>query len=389
MKRVLVDGTYLALQMKGVGRYTLNTLRQLSLIPASALDTDLHYQVLVRDGAPLPALPHSDSFTYHPIRVLDHYQHGFFTLPQYTIQLDADIVWVPYETSLGSFQVPYTVVCHDIPQLISTSQRAGGERPSPLRAIVQRTDQSFINRSLKRAATVFANSHFVENWLRTDLHIAPDTIRFAPCAPGADFSFLSQLANVQEVRDEINSPDGYILVLCTGDRRENLNAVLSVFDALTAVTNLNLVIAGTRDKERQEIQKQLQPFAWRERVHILPFYGENETQALANVYTAASVYLDLSLHEGFGMQVIEAMACGTPVVCSNRGALPEVAGNAASLVNPENTSEIVSAVQILLDDSALRHRRIESGYAQAAFYNWADTARTIAETFVRETREPY
>lgn len=381
MKRILVDGTYLALQMKGVGRYTLNTLRQQSLVNSGNT-----FQILVRQNEPLPPLPQTDSFRYYPIRVLDHYQHGFFTLPEHAVKLDADVVWVPYETSLGTFPCPYTVVCHDVPQMISQSQRAGGERPSPLRALVQRTDQYFINRSLKRADTVFANSQFVENWLQTSLGIPPERTRLAPCAPGADFSFLSQMVDGDEVRAELSSPDGYILAFATGDRRENLDAVLAAFDALAPASNLNLVIAGTRGNEAQAIQKRIQPFPWKARVRILPFFGENETQALTNVYTTASVYLDLSLHEGFGMQVIEALACGTPVVCSNRGALPEVAGNAASLVNPENTAEIAAAVQTLVNDPALRVRRIESGRAQAAHYSWADTARTIAETLSRGTR---
>ena len=150
------------------------------------------------------------------------------------------------------------------------------------------------------------------------------------------------------------SPNGYILVFVTGDRRENFDAVLQVFDMLVARgLREHLVLAGTRGDQAQALQAQADAFPWGKRVRILPFFGEAQALELARIYAGASVYLDLSLHEGFGMQVIEAMACGTPVVCSNRGALPEVAGAAALLVDPEDITQIADAVcRVLTEDSS-------------------------------------
>ena len=98
---------------------------------------------------------------------------------------------------------------------------------------------------------------------------------------------------------------------------------------------------------------------------------------MAEIYTAASVYLDPSLHEGFGMQVIEAMACQIPVVCSNRGALPEVAGDGALLVNPQNINEMAEAVIRVLSWDSVRDQLIRQGYENSRAYSWPATARII------------
>jgi glycosyltransferase involved in cell wall biosynthesis len=121
----------------------------------------------------------------------------------------------------------------------------------------------------------------------------------------------------------------------------------------------------------------LSSFHWRDRVRIIPFLESGREKELVEVYTAASIYLDPSLQEGFGMQVIEAMACGAPVVCSNRGALPEVAGNAALLVDPEDPAETASAVKKVLTDEVLQMKLRAYGYERAASFSWEHTAKII------------
>lgn len=370
-----MDGTYLGREMKGVGHYLANTLREMGMTA-----TPNEYKILVRANTELPPLPHDERFQYIPIQLHDHYRHGFWTLPHYARQLNANLVWIPYETTLGNFACPYCVICHDVPQLITASQKQGGDVQSVTRRWLAQTDARLIQRSLRGAARVFANSHFVENWLRDDLHIPQERIAYAPCAPGANFAELSRGANRAAMHAKLNSPDGYILVFVTGDRRENFETVVRVFDALvTQNTKINLIIAGVRN--RAEIDAQRKAFDWQDRVRVLPFFYQDQMAELAHVYAAASVYLDLSLHEGFGMQVIEAMACGTPVVCSNRGALTEVAGGAALLVNPEDVGAITAAVLKVLNDKACAEQLRIAGHARAELYNWQSTARTLLAAF--------
>jgi glycosyltransferase involved in cell wall biosynthesis len=96
---------------------------------------------------------------------------------------------------------------------------------------------------------------------------------------------------------------------------------------------------------------------------------------LPALYSAARLFVLPSLYEGFGLPVLEAMACGTPVVCSNASCLPEVAGDAALLVEPHDVDGLAAALERVLSDEALRRVMIERGLAQVARFSWAKAAR--------------
>ncbi len=371
-RRILIDGTSLALQMKGVGRYTANTLFELS-----TFDETNQYKILVRKNEFLPSLPQNERFEYIPISLHNHYRHNWLTLPRMAQQLRADVAWIPSETAVGKMPCPYTLVCHDVPQFITASQALGGARYSRGRNVVAQIDSFFLRGAFQRAQIIFANSYFVGAWLHQGLKLSPEKIRYAACAPGADFATLSTNTNAESVCVNLDCPNGYLLAFATGDPRENVETILAVFNGLTETTKLNLVLAGTRARQADEIRARIHHEAWHTRVRVLPFFDETEMQQLADVYASAMVYLDLSLHEGFGMQVIEAMACGTPVVCSNRAALPEVAGDAAVLIDPMDRAAAIEQVRRILDEPVLRETLIARGKRQAAQFTWHRTAQVI------------
>src|ERR1039457_528733 len=112
-----------------------------------------------------------------------------------------------------------------------------------------------------------------------------------------------------------------------------------------------------------------------EPVNSVPF------EALRIFFESAALFVFPSLYEGFGLPPLEAMATGTPVVASNVSSLPEVLGDAALLVNPENVFEIARAIQEALLDEDLRGELIAKGKAQAARYSWDRTAREVLEVY--------
>lgn len=373
--RILVDGVALGKQMKGVGKYVANSLWQLSEI-----DLVNEYWILLKDNIDPPQLPQNARFHYVSIRFRNHMVHGLGTLPWKALQLNADLVWIPYETTLGIFHCPYVVVCHDIAHKIVEAQYAAGRSFTIVRRLIFLLDGQMVNYSLHRAATVFYNSQFVENWLMHSIGIANDKLEYAPCAPGSDFAHLAEKLDRQDIRRQLQCLNGYLLAIATGDQRENLDTVLAVYDKLIGQKiGQNLVIAGVRTENETDVRCKVDQFGWRARVKILPFYRDDQVSTLAEIYAGADLYLDLSLHEGFGMQVIEAMACGTAVICSNRGALPEVVGDAALLVDPLETTGIVDAVLCLLSDTPLRLQLIDRGSARAAQFTWRRTAEAISQ----------
>ncbi|HTV54022.1 MAG TPA: glycosyltransferase family 1 protein [Terriglobia bacterium] len=105
------------------------------------------------------------------------------------------------------------------------------------------------------------------------------------------------------------------------------------------------------------------------------FLGYVPDEDMPYLYAGASGFVFPSLHEGFGFPVLEAMACGAPVACSNRSSVPEIAGDAAVYFNPESADEMAQAVERLLSDSTLRESLVEKGFARAKMFTWGACAR--------------
>jgi glycosyltransferase involved in cell wall biosynthesis len=195
-------------------------------------------------------------------------------------------------------------------------------------------------------------------------------------------------AAVEAVRGRF-AIDGPVLLSLGGiEPRKNLPALLDAFAALPEAVRPVLVIAGPVAPWNPEgwalVRPALEalPRTVRERVVVTGYVSEEEKVALLG---GAEALVYPSLYEGFGLPVIEAMACGTAVLTSNVGALPETAGDAALLVDPHDTEEIAAGIERLLTDDALRDRLREAGRVRAASFSWDETARRTAEVLRRGT----
>jgi len=131
------------------------------------------------------------------------------------------------------------------------------------------------------------------------------------------------------------------------------------------------VIVGSVQRD-QEARALIEASPRRERIHVLGYIPETDLPA---IYSAAGALCFPSLFEGFGLPVLEAMACGTPVVCSDAGALGEVAGDAAMVVEAENRPRIADALECVLTDERVRSDLTQRGLARAGQYTWDRTAR--------------
>jgi glycosyltransferase involved in cell wall biosynthesis len=164
-------------------------------------------------------------------------------------------------------------------------------------------------------------------------------------------------------------------------KRKNLVRLVRAFDA--APNDWELVLAGSDGYGAKETHDAIARSPSRNRITVTGYLNEQE---LAACYARATLFAFPSLDEGFGMPVLEAMACGIPVLASSGSAVGEVAGNDALLVNPEDQEEITAGIEALTRDSDLRQRFIASGRIRAASYTWQNSAaQTLAiyERFIR------
>jgi len=157
------------------------------------------------------------------------------------------------------------------------------------------------------------------------------------------------------------------IILSVGaiQKRKNLARLVEAFESVNP--DWRLVLAGSAGYGASEIEARIQASSARDRIHVT---GYVTTEELARWYARTSIFAFPSLDEGFGMPVLEAMEAGIPVVTSNRSALPEVAGSAALLVNPEETGELIEGLRRLTQDSSMRQELARLGRERASLFSW-------------------
>ncbi|MEQ9483175.1 glycosyltransferase family 4 protein [Coleofasciculus sp. F4-SAH-05] len=169
----------------------------------------------------------------------------------------------------------------------------------------------------------------------------------------------------------------YFLYIGRHDPYKNLHRLINAFATLPNCGDYELWIAGSSDKRyTPNLQAQAKHLGLSHQVKFLNYVPYNQLPILLN---NAIALIFPSLWEGFGLPVLEAMACGTPVITSNLSALPEVAGDAAILVNPYNTSELTAAMHSIATDSQLRSRLSTLGLQRARQFSWAKTGQKTIE----------
>lgn len=231
---------------------------------------------------------------------------------------------------------------------------------------------------LSRASRVIADSVATRQDLIKRLGLAPGKIVVVPLGVDhARFQPSVPAEAAQNVETMLGIRPPYILSLGTVEPRKNLRTLLQAYAKLE--TNAPpLVIAGAKGWGDTKLPDLVQSLGIGDRVKVLGYVPE---ETLPDLFSATQLFVYPSLYEGFGLPVLEAMACGAPVITSNVSSLPEVAGDAALLVDPESTDQLAGAIQRLIDDSGLRSELAQKGLARSASFTWEETARGTARVY--------
>jgi glycosyltransferase involved in cell wall biosynthesis len=270
---------------------------------------------------------------------------------------------------------PADVVHSQSPLLIPTARAASVitihdlhflSHPERSEAEMHRDFPALVHDHARRADHVIVSSSFVAEDVRRRLGVPVE--RLTVCSPGAP-EWATAIAQERAAR-RLNAA---IVFVGTLEPRKNIGGLLDAYARLRArrPDAPPLVLAGGVRESIRPVLTRLEETPLTAHVHVLGYVGEADKQRL---YCDAAMLVQPSFDEGFGLPVLEAMACGVPVVVSNRGSLPEVAGDAATPVDPENAEALGDAMEQLLDRE-VAERAIARGLARAATFSWATCAR--------------
>jgi len=235
--------------------------------------------------------------------------------------------------------------------------------------------------SARRARRVIAISESTRQDVIRHLGVAPERVDVIHC--GVDPSFHPLPASeVESFRLEHHLFDPFVLFVGTLEPRKNVELLIRAYARWrgSCARAPKLVIVGAKGWYFETIFRTVASLGLDD---IVLFPGYISTEQLPLWYNAAGLFVYPSLFEGFGLPVLEAMACGTPVICSNVSSLPEVAGDAAILVSPDDEVALADAMGAVWESSGLRDAMIERGLARARELTWTRAAAQTVQTYQR------
>jgi glycosyltransferase involved in cell wall biosynthesis len=258
----------------------------------------------------------------------------------------ADVLHCPTQRAPTRSRVPLVVTFHDLAVL---------RHPETFNRWTRTYSRRVLPRVVRAAARLIAVSEFTKHELTELLDVPPEQVRVIPNAVGEPFT-----------AEGAAGAGDYVLAVSTLEPRKNLERLVDGYRR-AKLNGLPLLVAGAAGWGGVRVEGD-----------GVRWLGEVQDEDLARLYRGARAVAYVSLYEGFGLPVLEAMASGTPVVATKAGALPEVAGGAAILVDERSPVQLAGGIERALAD---RERLVAAGLERARSFSWAETARRTLEVY--------
>lgn len=356
--RIGIDGRYIQDHFPGIGRYTYNLVQALTKAAPEDSFVLLHNPKLVNTRYDLGTLQ-SPNLEIVAVEVPTFSLAEQWRLPSIVRGLRLDLFHSPY------YLKPYLLPCPSVVNIYDLISRLYPEYVSSGARVIF---EMAIRLAIVTSRLVISVSQSAKEDLVRLLGVPPSKVWVTPLGVDSQFKPVNEKA-IFNLRQKHDLPEGYILYLGTNKPHKNLARLVGAF--AKAKTERKLVLAGKEDPRYSEAHEVTKQLGLQDRVVFLGQVSEDDLPAL---YSGAALFVFPSLYEGFGLPLLEAMACGVPVISSSTSSLPEIAGQAAVMVAPLDLSQLARALERVLGDSNLRASMHEEGLKQAAQFSWERTA---------------
>jgi glycosyltransferase involved in cell wall biosynthesis len=296
------------------------------------------------------------------------------TLPRALKREGIDVFLTPYFKAPLRPPCPMAVIINDLIPLLYPQY---GRREGRLKRLYFRI---LAGQAVRRSDALMTISAHAQSDIARTFGLAREHITVIPLA--VDRRFHPRREGLESLRSRYGLPERFICYAGNFHPHKNLSGLVRAYAGLPEEIRRDhgLVIGGKGNRHREELEQLVAALGVRGQVVLTGFLPDDD---LVRLYNAARLFVFPSFYEGFGLPPLEAMACGTPVICSNAASLPEVVGEGALLVDPHDTEALKATIERVLCDSALRRRMAEKGRARAGLFTPDRTTDTLLEVLVR------
>ncbi len=383
--RVAVNATPLLAPLTGIGNYIV----QLGAALHAGGDVDVHsfYGYQWRHESPCPPVTGGHSIAATRARDLIK---PWIPLKR---ELRSLIQQVTFERGLHGREIEvyhepnYVPLRYDVPVVVTIHDLSWLRYPETHPPDRVRWLEHGLSPALTRAGAILVDSAFVRDELVAMFDVPPQRITVAHLGVSPAFRPRTPEETAATLHPLGLQHGHYLLSVGTIEPRKNIGHLLAAFARLPAALrdSFPLVIAGARGWRAADLERELRLLADRGQVRFL---GHAPAADLPNLYAGAAAFIFPSLYEGFGLPPLEAMACGVPVLASDRAALPEVIGDAGLTFDPEQPQDTALKIAAILEDSAARADLAHRGENRARRFTWAACAQATVEAYRQALGEP-
>lgn len=358
--RELIKGS-----MTGIGRYLYNFLE-------FALKERSHYTFILygNQNTKVDFTSPNLKVKIIPEKFTIFWDH--ITLSRYIYRDRVDIFFSPFDKAPIFSSAPFIITVHDLLFYIISEK-------SYWTKYFYNTAYTVVRRAIaKKASLIITVSQYSKKDIVRLWRIPEDKVKVIPNGISEQFKPIESLELIDSVKKRYGINGDYILYVGNFKPHKNVACLIESFEKLPKdlKENYQLVLCGKMDNYSEKLGERAKRLGVDRGV---VFTGVIPSEDLPVIYSGAAIFVFPSLYEGFGLPPLEAMACGTPVICSNRTSLPEVVGDSGVLVDPESPEDLTSAIESLLTDKDLRMSLRLKGLERAKEFSLKETVKRLLE----------
>jgi glycosyltransferase involved in cell wall biosynthesis len=364
--RIAINTLAMKSKLHGVGNYIKNLVWSLS-----SRDSKNEYLLFVskENIGHVQGLPANFEIVLAPGNPSKKILWEQFILPGKLKKYSVDLYHGP------SFSMPFVKTCLQVVTIHDASFNLTPEHHPMYRRHYYRATVPGVMRNVDAVISV---SQRAKSDLLKLVSVTPQKISVVPLGVDPRFHSVKNENKLLSLRNKYDLPRPFILFVGMIEPRKNIELLVDAYLSGNCSDRFDLVLAGSLGWDHSQLLQKITASA---KKHCIRLPGYIEDADLPALYSAAEVFVYPSIYEGFGLPILESMACGTPVITSSVSSLPEVAGNAALLVDPRNLADLAWALQKVLAEKSLRDELTARGLQRAAIFTWDLTAQKTLSVY--------